>query len=1088
MDTSNGPRFLKLDPAESGLDFVNQITEDSVYNALDFTNLYTGSGVGIGDINNDGLPDVFLGGCMNSSALFLNQGAMQFEEITRSAGLTTDSWITGVSMVDINQDGWLDIYLCVSGPAAAERKNLLFINQKDETFREEAAKYGLDIEAQCTQAAFFDYDKDGDLDIYLAVNPTDYAIFNVNTIRRKKIQGEAASTDLLYQNQGDGTFTNVSAESGILIEGYSLGLNVSDLNGDHWPDVYVTNDFLSNDLLYINQKDGTFRNEAATTFKHTSFASMGIDVADLNNDAKPEIYVVDMFPEDPYRQKMLMPGADHNRFRYILQAGYEPQYSRNTLQYNNGDGSYSDMSQLAGLHKSDWSWSPLMADFDNDGLRDIFIANGFLRDMGDLDYIKYNQEQIFGVPQSIRSRQLDHISKLKGIKLPNYLYHNLGDLQFENQSLDWGLEDSTYSNGAAYGDLDLDGDLDLVINNLNQSALLYQNQSQQIDPQHYVSLKLEGPTGNHSGLNTKVWLYQKEEIYFEEFHTNHGYESSMAPRLHFGLGLAERLDSIVLLWPDLNKQVWRSPKVDTLLILQYKATESNKIPQIADHDQAVFTAHKVISAKHEEDAHIDFNVQRLLPHEYTRLGPALAVADVDGDGREEMFLGGGAGYAGQLLSQNAMLLNKEMFANEKEREDIDALFLDVDGDGDQDLYVLSGGSVYPSNPETYQDRIYLNDGKGDFALDTAALPKIEQSGALVRAHDFDGDGDQDLLVGGRLVPGAYPSPPETYLLRNDGGRFYKIDPAHYPELSHIGMLTDAQWVQLEPNERWKLMIVGEWLAPQLFEWQGDKLMPAKTYGLAPHSGWWNCIQSGDFDGDGDLDFVAGNLGLNTNYRASETYPFCVYAKDFDGNGSIDPILCQYLNGREYPIASRDNLIQQITAKAPQFSSYHAFASVGLEGVFSKAELENALILKSQQLQTCYIENLGSGSFKVSPLDWTMQSAPIMDLWVEDINADGKLDLLAVGNSYATEVKTGRYDAFTGACLMGNGDGTFRVLRGAESGFLADKDARKIGKIQLQKDHYAYIVANNADSMDCFIAITDKNSHSKNTCTYEYANR
>ncbi|MEL7532397.1 MAG: VCBS repeat-containing protein, partial [Bacteroidota bacterium] len=1064
------------------------IEEDSVYNALDFTNLYTGSGVGIGDINNDGLPDIFMGGCMNSSALFLNQGEMKFEEITRSAQLTTDRWITGVSMLDINQDGWLDIYLCVSGPAAAERKNLLYINQQDLTFREEAAKYGLDIEAQCTQAAFFDYDKDGDLDVYLAVNPTDYAIFNVNNIRRKKTQGEAASTDLLYQNQGDGTFRNVSAESGILIEGYSLGLNVSDLNGDHWPDVYVTNDFLSNDLLYINQKDGTFRNEAAKTFKHTSFASMGIDVADLDNDAQPEIYVVDMFPEDPYRQKMLMPGADHNRFRYILQAGYEPQYSRNTLQYNNGDGSFSELSQLAGLHKSDWSWSPLLADFDNDGRRDVFIANGFLRDMGDLDYIKYNKDQIFGSPASIRERQLKHISELKGIKLPNYIYQNQGDFAFANQSETWGFEDSTYSNGAAYGDLDLDGDLDLVVNNLNQKALLYQNQSQQLDPQHYISFQLSGPANNLNGLGTKVWVYLEEEVHYEEFHTNHGYESSMIPQLHFGLGSAERVDSIVLLWPNLEKQVWRSPKVDTLHQLSYQSLEPSPMPQYATEKASIFSQKAFIAAMHQEDAHVDFNVQRLLPHEYTKLGPALTVADVNGDGKEDIYLGGGAGFAGQLIMQSDQGAKKTLLEGEKEREDIDALFLDVDGDGDQDLYVVSGGSVYPASPNAYQDRIYLNDGEGNFSLAQDALPSLDQSGAFVRAHDFEGDGDLDLLVGGRVVPAAYPRAPESYLLRNEGGKFEKMDASYYPELAQMGMLTDAEWVQLSPGADWQLMVVGEWLAPQLFHWEEGKLMATKAEGLAEHSGWWNSIQSGDFDGDGDLDFLAGNLGLNTNYRASKNHPICVYAKDFDANGSIDPILCQYLMGVEYPIASRDNLIRQITAKAPQFNTYHAFASVGFEEVFSAAELENALILKSQQLQTCYIENLGNAKFRLKPLDWAMQAAPIMDFWVEDINQDGNLDALAIGNSYATEVKTGRYDAFTGACMLGNGDGTFSVLRGAESGFLADKDARKIKKIKIKNDQYAYLVANNADSLDCFQLIGTNGSTTKKRRTYEYANR
>ena len=650
------------------------------------------------------------------------------------------------------------------------------------------------------------------------------------------------------------------------------------------------------------------------------------------------------------------------------------------------------------------------------------------------------------------------------------------------------MADSTYSNGAAYGDLDLDGDLDLVVNNLNQQALLYQNQSQQTDPQHYIDLQLEGPANNLNGLGTKVWLYQEEQIFFEEFHTNHGYESSMIPQLHFGLGLAERVDSIVLLWPDLTKQVWRSPQVDTLHKLSYRADNPSRLPQYATRTQNIFKNKDFFSAKHQEDPHVDFNLQRLLPHEYTRLGPALAVSDVNGDALDDIYLGGGAGFAGQIILQSENGSKKLLLEGEKAREDIDALFFDADGDGDQDLYVVSGGSVYPAAPNAYQDRLYRNDGSGNFSLDETALPSIEQSGAFVKAHDFEGDGDLDLFVGGRVVPGAYPSPPKSYLLRNEGGKFSIIDPSTYPELAQLGMLTDAEWVQMGANKDWQLMVVGEWLAPQLFYWQGDKLLRLETEGLAAHTGWWNSLQSGDFDGDGDLDFFAGNLGLNTNYRASIEEPMCVYAKDFDANGSIDPILCQYLMGIEYPVASRDNIIRQITAKAPQFSSYHAFASVGFEEVFSPAELKNALILKSQQLQSCYIENLGNAKFRVKPLDWELQAAPIMDFWVEDVNEDGHLDVIAVGNSYATEVKTGRYDAFTGACMLGNGDGTFTVLRGAESGFLADKDARKIKKIKISKDQYAYLVANNADSLDCFQVIGANGSPTKNKRIYEYANR
>ncbi|MEM9718402.1 MAG: FG-GAP-like repeat-containing protein [Bacteroidota bacterium] len=1063
-------RFKKLSPQSSGFIFTNEIQEDSVYNALDFTNLYTGSGVGIGDFNKDGLPDIFMGACMNSSKLFLNKGGLTFQDVTPESQIQTDRWVTGVAVIDINQDTWPDVYLCVSGPKVKSRENLLYVNQQDGTFLEQAASYGIADSSQCTQANFFDYDQDGDLDLYLAVNPTDYAIFNVNTIKKKKIQGEAASTDKLYQNNGDGTFTDVSREAGILVEGYSLGLSVADINQDGWPDIYVTNDFLSNDILYINQQDGTFRDELSSRIKHSSFASMGIDIADINNDGLSDIYVLDMFPEDPYREKMLMPGADYNRFQYILQAGYEPQYSRNTLQLQNKNGTFSEIGQLAGVHKTDWSWSALLADLDNDGLRDIFVANGFLRDIGDLDYINYNQEQVFGSKAVIRERQLNQIKGQGPIKLPNYLFQNKGDLRFQKQNIHWGLQDSTCSNGAAYADLDLDGDLDLIINNLNQASSIYENLSRQMDSSHYLFIRLEGSFPNIQALGTKIWIYYGAEIQYYEHLVFRGYESSMDPLIHFGLGIHTQLDSLKLQWPNGQVYTLRSPPVDTILTLTQASLPNNSLLHFSktSEDSLPFTPLKAIPFVHKEEPFSDFHQQVLLPHEFSRLGPALAVGDVNGDGKEDVFLGGSTGFSGTLyLQEEGQTFTKSSSLFDKGQEDVDALFLDVDLDNDLDLYVVSGGSNGSSDYANYQDRLYENDGAGNFHRNLSALPSMPSSGSCVRPYDIDADGDLDVFVGGRVSPGKYPTTPCSYLLENQFGNFKDITDSIAPALSRIGMVTDAVWEDIDDSGKKELVVVGEWMPISVFQFKALQLQPLDLPDLHLSEGWWNCIASSDFDQDGDPDFVIGNLGLNTNYKIYPGKPVCLYASDFDENGSIDPIMCQFIDSVEYPIASRDNLIRQIAKAKAKFTTYSAYARTDFSGLFSRKEGKNVQVLRSYTFSHSYLENHGNGEFTLTPLPQELQIAPIQDILIDDINKDGIQDILMVGNSYATEVKTGRYDAFTGATMLGKKGGDFHLIRGSQNGFFCDKNSRKIEKICIVGSRPLYLVANNADSLQVF---------------------
>ncbi|MEO1262768.1 MAG: VCBS repeat-containing protein [Bacteroidota bacterium] len=1081
MENKERTLFEKLPSEKTNVFFNNEIIENDTHNILNFTNLYTGSGVGIGDFNNDTLPDIFFGGNMVSSRLYFNQGNLKFKDLTQFAGVETDRWIMGVAVVDINADGWQDIYLSVSGNATAEkRKNLLFINQKNNSFTEEAEKYGIADTSQCTHANFFDYDKDGDLDLFIAVNPTDYNLYNVNNIRKKKINGEAKSTDKLYRNNTieqasavdthhteTSMFTDVSREAGILIEGYSLGLNVSDLNDDDWPDIYVTNDFLTNDILYINNQDGTFSNKAAEILKHTSFASMGIDVADINNDGHPEIYALDMFPEDNYRQKMIMPGSNVDRFNYALKTGYEPQYSRNTLQFNNGDGTFSEIGQLANVHKTDWSWSALLADYDNDGLRDLFVTNGFRRDLGDLDYINYNNSNAFGTPNTRKEKQLESIKKQPGAKIPNYIFKNKNGFSFSKKSSDWGFMDSTCSHGAAYADLDLDGDLDLIINNNSQPALIYENKSNQFTENHYLQIKLHGEKLNMQALGTKVWLFYGRKMQYAENTIYRGYESTVDGKLHFGLGKTNILDSLKIIWPNGMVDIHLNIAADTLLhfyLSDNSRTEKVTSPSTATRYFNVENPSKYnLRYSHKEDFQIDFKTQSLLPHQHSMSGPCMAVGDINGDGLEDLFVGGAAGFPSVFYLQNkGGSFTKNIFGKDKLCEDTGCLLFDADNDNDLDLYVVSGGVVFSTDKKIYQDRLYFNNGNGAFEINKKALPTITSSGSCIAACDFDEDGDLDLFIGGRVTTGEYPKIPESYLLKNDNGIFKNIASE---KLAKIGMVTTAIWTDFDNDGNLDLMLAGEFMPITFFKNQSGTLSFSH---IVTHShGWWNSLSAGDFDKDGDIDYLAGNLGLNSNLKASKKEPVCLYANDYDNNGSIDPILCQYVDGVEYPIPSRDNLIQQIPSIKARFNNYKKYAEAAFSEIFKKQELNGVQTLNAYIFESCFIENSGDGNFTLRHLPTEMQFAPINKFLVDDFNMDGNLDALAIGNNYATEVAIGRYDAFTGALLLGDGKGNFKIERGATSGFLTDKDTRDILKINSVKKGALILVANNSDSLQIF---------------------
>lgn len=1069
---------------KTNVTFNNQLTESDTFNVLTFEYIYNGAGVGVGDFNNDGLPDLYFAGNMVSSKLYINKGDLRFEDVTEQAKVGTKFWCTGVSLADVNQDGLLDIYVSTIQPIMNKTPvpNLLFINKGVDKkgvplFEEVAASVGLADSSYATQAAFLDYDLDGDLDMYLLTNALEQ--FNRNQAFDRRDDGTARSADKFYRNDGvvDGlpVFRDVSREAGVMLEGWGLGIVVNDINQDGYPDVYVANDFVSNDHLFINDRNGGFRNEIASMLKHQELNGMGMDIADVNNDGLNDIVVLDMLPEDNLRQKTMFSTTGYDRFMLFRSKGYEDQYIRNVLQLNNGNNTFSDIGYLSGIYATDWSWSSLFADFDHDGYRDLFVGNGYRKDVTDQDFIAYSKQLgLFATDRNRMNTIRQEVEKLPGVRKPNFMFRNNGDLTFSDKASEWGLNQPSYSNGAAYADLDNDGDLDLVTNNVNDEAFIYRNNligDQMTSDYNYLRVVLNGLPGNSHGFGAKITLFIGDRKLYAEHQTQRGYKSTVENVEHFGLGAVPsgKVDSMIVIWPQGKYEVIRDVSVNQVITVHQKnATADYSFAEQNTKALMEDAAEKLgINYRHQEKDFVDFlQTQFLLARKYSQDGPSLAVGDIDGDGLDDFIVGASASYGAKIFLQRNGTFKVDSLPA-KEEEDMGLLLFDADHDGDLDLYCVSGSTEFRDNATLYSDRFYRNVGKGKFKLDPDAIPAIRSSGSTVVAADFDRDGDLDLFVGGRVVPMRYPEAPRSALLLNDGRGVFEDATARFcPDLERVGMVTSALWTDVN-NDGWMdLAIVGEWMPVTFFINHNGKSFTRSQ--LKDSSGWWNSIVGGDFDDDGDIDYVAGNLGLNSIYKATTDEPVSIVAKDFDNNGSFDAIMCRYIQGVEYPAHPRDALIGQLSYIKGVAQRYSQYGTMELTDLIPEDRLKDALVLRSTFLQSAYIENMGSGNFSIKPLPMEAQFAPIYGLVVDDVNGDGNLDILAVGNSYACEPLSGHYDAGIGNYLAGDGRGNFHEVPVTKSGFFVDGDAKAIATLRLADGRLAYLVTQNRDRMRVFI--------------------
>lgn len=1072
--------FQVVNPDYSGIHFNNKLSETIDLNIFDYMYFYNGAGVAVGDLNGDDLVDVYFTSNQGNNKLFLNLGNLKFKDITITSNSSgAKGWATGVTLADVNGDGWLDIYICYVGvhlPIKA-RNQLLINNGVDKNgiphFTEEAEKYGLAFSGFSTQATFFDYDNDGDLDMYL-LNHSIHQNGTFGPALDLRLKHHPTAGDRLFRNT-NGIFEDVSKEAGIYSSalGYGLGVVVGDSNMDGWLDIYVGNDFHENDYLYINQGNGTFVNELDSSIRHTSRYTMGVDMSDVNNDAYPDLISMDMLPENHKWSKSSAAEDPYDTYQFKKDFGYNEQYTRNALQLNNQNGTFSEVGIFAGVHATDWSWSALFADFDLDGNKDLFISNGIRRRSNDLDYINFISDEKVQKKLESGNNGLSYIKLMPEINVSNYIFKNNGDSTFRDMTDAWGISRPSYSNGAVYADLDNDGDLDIIVNNINDEAFIYRNlvrdfdQSEKRPASKFLQISLKGKNGNTKAVGAKVFLFANDRLQFQECIPTRGYQSSVDTRLNFGY--TYNIDSIIVVWSDGGYNTLRKVEANQKISI----TEANNLPKFDykrfKRDKSIFVIDSKLSLtyKHIENKFIDFDREALLPFMLSAEGPAVAVGDVNGDGREDIFLGGAKWQQSKLYQQTEEGLmietSQQLLSSDSAFEDVDAKLIDVDMDGDLDLVCISGGNEFTGNSKYLQPRLYLNNGSGKF-LKRGKLPVIYVTGSCVVPHDFDKDGDLDLFIGGRAVAGKYGIPANSYLLLNNGlGEFSDATSLLAQELVGFGFVNDAVWTDIDGDGDSDLIVASEWKPISIFYNNEGKLKMDEAKQPDVPSGWWNTIAAADFDNDGDIDLVAGNLGLNSRLKANSENPIRMYVNDFDGNGTLEQILTHIVNGVEYPIATRDEIVRQLPSLKKKILSYSEFSETSFCELFPEELRKESLTFEVNALSSAYVENTDDYKFKYKPLPKTLQFSSVNALLVDDFNKDGNLDVLAGGNFFHSNIQMGRYDASYGQMLMGDGSGGFKILSANESGISIQGQVKSLLaiKIGLEKK---YMVVRNHDKV------------------------